>query len=268
MDAEKIFNLQNKVVLLTGASGHLGLTLTEGLLNFGAKVYACSFEKKTSAALQTKFKQYKSNLVTLSFDIKSEPGIVEAVKKIRESETKIDVLINAANSPNAGDFMSLSRKDFDSSFSCNVLGPFFLIKNALGLLAKAGRKNAAGASIINISSMYGSVSPNPGNYENSKEYNPLNYGASKAAMSQMTKYLACHLGNKNIRVNTISPGAFPNLRIFKGKVKTLANLKKSCPLGRIGEPHELIGAVVFLASDASSFITGANIPVDGGWTAW
>ncbi|MEC2746408.1 SDR family oxidoreductase, partial [Bacillus cereus] len=97
--------------------------------------------------------------------------------------------------------------------------------------------------------------------------NPPNYGAGKAAIIQFTRYLACHYGLKGIRANSISPGPFPNTEVQKNK-EFIRNLKKKTALGRIGNPQELQGLIVFLASNASSYVTGQNICIDGGWTSW
>jgi gluconate 5-dehydrogenase len=121
-----------------------------------------------------------------------------------------------------------------------------------------------------LSSFWGQlqlVSPDPSIYGDSGFDNPPNYGAGKAAIIQFTRFAACHLGKKGIRVNAIAPGPFPNEKVQQN-TQFIENLKRKNPLGRIGYPDDIKGAVVFFASDASSFITGAVLPVDGGWTAW
>ena len=115
--------------------------------------------------------------------------------------------------------------------------------------------------------MYGKVSPDPSIYEDSLLNSLPNYGAGKAAVIQYTRFLACHLAKKRIRVNSVSPGPFPQEEVQQN-IEFINRLKKKIPMGRIGLPHELKGVIVFLASNASSFITGENILVDGGWTAW
>ena len=115
--------------------------------------------------------------------------------------------------------------------------------------------------------MYGSVSPDPSMYGESGFDNPPNYGAGKAAIIQFTRYAACHLSPFGIRVNSISPGPFPNETVQEN-VSFISKLNEKVPLKRFGKPEELKGAVILLASNAASYITGANIPVDGGWTAW
>jgi len=115
--------------------------------------------------------------------------------------------------------------------------------------------------------MYGIISPNPDLYVNNPYHNPPHYGAGKAAIIQYTRYLACHYGNEGIRANCISPGPFPNINVQKDETFINRLIEKS-PLRRIGQPDDLKGVFVLLASDASSYITGQNISIDGGWTAW
>jgi NAD(P)-dependent dehydrogenase (short-subunit alcohol dehydrogenase family) len=115
--------------------------------------------------------------------------------------------------------------------------------------------------------MYGIVSPNPKNYSSKKDNNPTHYGSMKAALIQYTKYASVNLAKYNIRVNSISPGAFPNLPIKKNK-KFLSKLKKNIPLNRIGLPSDIKTSIIYLSSKNSSYVTGTNLIVDGGWTAW
>ena len=125
-----------------------------------------------------------------------------------------------------------------------------------------------GGSIVNVSSMYGMVSPQPSLYaEHERFHNPPGYGAAKAGLLQFTRYAATHLAAKGIRVNALSPGAFPSPQVQRSEGFVRA-LEQRVPLGRIGQPEELGGAVVFLLSDASSYMTGHNLVVDGGWTTW
>jgi len=117
--------------------------------------------------------------------------------------------------------------------------------------------------------MYGIVSPNPSSYPEGINSNPIEYGAGKAGLLQMTRYLASHYGKKNIRVNAVAPGPFPNIDKKANNNSTfLNNLKKSTMLGRLGEASETAGPTVFLLSNASSYITGHTLNIDGGWTAW
>ena len=116
--------------------------------------------------------------------------------------------------------------------------------------------------------MYGTVSPDPSIYKDSGRNNPVHYGASKGGMIQMTRYLACHLGARGVRVNSLSPGPFPDQSVDPGIEGFYEALASKVPMKRVGRPEDLAGPLVFLLSDAASFVNGVNLPVDGGWTAW
>ena len=156
----------------------------------------------------------------------------------------------------------MTVEDWQYGIEGTINGVFRCTKAVLPIM----KKNNSG-SIINISSMYGIVSPDPSIYENNNFNNPPSYGAGKAAIIQFTRYSACYLSKNGIRVNAISPGPFPNQDVQKNH-DFISKLEKKTPIGRIGHPNEIKGAIVFLASNASSYVTGENIHVDGGWTSW
>ena len=123
-------------------------------------------------------------------------------------------------------------------------------------------------SLVLFSSMYGTVSPDPSIYEAPMNPNPVEYGVGKVGIQQLTRYLAVHFGKSGVRCNAISPGPFPNPTIQANQPAFIDRLSKKVPLGRVGQSPEIAGAVAFLLSDASTFITGQNLAVDGGWTVW
>ncbi len=176
---------------------------------------------------------------------------------------KLDILINNAYYGNTGKFENSSLKDYENAFRVSILAMSNLVNQSLPLLKKS--KNP---SIINISSMYGSIIPDPNIYGKSGLDNPPYYGVSKAALEHYGKYASVNLAKYGIRVNTISPGPFPNKTIIKKYPKFIQNLKKKNPMYKIGEPKDIITSVLFLSSPYSSFITGSNIPIDGGWKLW
>src|SRR5213596_2959714 len=157
--------------------------------------------------------------------------------------------------------------DFEQPYRVNVVAAFQIVKAALPLL-RAAAKLTAGASVVNIASMYGSVSPDPTIYGSSGANNPPSYGSAKAGLIQFTKYAACHFARERIRVNCISPGPFPAQQYLDNDPEFHGRLRSKTPLARTGDPREMQGPLLFLASDASSYVTGINLPVDGGWTAW
>jgi len=181
---------------------------------------------------------------------------------------RLDILVNNAYSGRPGTIEAATVEDFVQAHRVNVLAPFELLRLSLPLLRTGAQLTAGGASVINISSMYGTVSPDPAIYGTSGANSPPYYGAAKAALNQLTRYAACHLAPDRIRVNSISPGPFPAQEYLDNDPAFRSRLEQKVPMRRTGKPHELQGPLLFLASDASSYVTGANLPVDGGWTAW
>jgi len=157
----------------------------------------------------------------------------------------------------------LTRAAVDSTLSGG------LTNLMLATQATAARMRVRHAgSIVNVASMYGMVSPQPELYRDHPQYhNPAAYGAAKAGVIQFTRYTACHLAGSGIRVNCLSPGPFPRDEV-RNDAAFAERLCERVPLGRVGSPEEIVGPALFLLSDASSYVTGHNLVVDGGWSAW
>lgn len=259
---KKLFDLTGKVVVITGGAGHLGESMCEGLAEFGANIIIASPDPKGSDGLVNRLvKKFNIEAFALKMDIAKPGNIKKAFEKASKKFSGIDILINNAYFGSSGRLEKITDKDWQKGIDGTINGVFRCTQLILPYFENAG-------VIINIASMYGMVSPDPRVYGGDpKLENPPNYGSGKAAILQFTRYAACHLAPRGIRVNSISPGAFPNKLVQKNR-RFVAKLKNKIPLGRIGTPNDLKGAVVFLASDASSYITGSNIVVDGGWTAW
>jgi gluconate 5-dehydrogenase len=257
---KNLFDLKEKVAIVTGGYSYLGTSISEVLAEYGATVYIAG-KNKTSAG-NVIAKQPKGNKIKfIDCNVSNFESVKNCFEKIYKLEGKIDILVNNANYGKAGKLDTIPEKDWITGIDGTINNYFRCIQTALKYMKKNG------GVIINVASMYGMVSPNPEVYGTSGFDNPPNYGAGKAAIIQLTKYAAVHFAKYNIRVNSISPGAFPKPSVQKNKT-FIKNLSKKIPLGRIGSPDELKGTIILLASNASSYITGKNICVDGGWTIW
>lgn len=260
---DDIFSLKDKISVITGGDGHLGLSMSEALLEKESQVYILGKNLKNLQIAEKKLEEKGlTNFTILKTDIAKQRSVQKQIKYIQTHSGKIDVLINNAYFGHDGKLEDKTEKQWNEGMEGTINSVFRLTKNILPIMIK--QKHGV---IINISSIYGSVSPDPGIYHQSGFDSPPEYGAGKAAIIQFTKYIATHYAKFGIRSNCISPGAFPNNEVQKNK-KFISSLKKKIPLGRIGKPEELKGATIFLASNSSKYVTGQNIFVDGGWTSW
>jgi len=254
-----MLTLAGRIAFITGASGHLGSAMAHALAQAGAHVVLNARRIAPLENLCGKLTDEGLKASIAPFDIMDPDARRHALKSL----PRLDVLINNAYTGRPGPLESATHEDFARAFESGVTAAFDMTRAALPALRASGR-----ASVINIASMYGHVSPDPALYGDSGLNSPPWYGAAKGALIQLTRYLACHLAPDNIRVNAISPGPFPRTEISEAKSDFIARLAAKVPMKRIGEAHEIAGPVLFLAGDNSSFVTGINLPVDGGWTAW
>jgi NAD(P)-dependent dehydrogenase (short-subunit alcohol dehydrogenase family) len=254
------FSLAGRVALVTGGAGHLGRAMCRGLAEAGASVLINGRNRARTEEFAATLRQEGHAAEACIFDVTDPDGMASCVSRLEQ----LDILVNNAAAKATGTIASTPSSAFRPAASF-VEAAYALTKAVLPLMRRRG-----GGSVINIASMYGTVSPDPRIYGNSGYDNPPQYGAAKAGLIQLTRYLACHLAMPDrIRVNVVSPGPFPPIeKLAAEQPAFLQRLEERVPLRRAGRPEELSGVVVFLASDASSYITGANIPVDGGFTAW
>jgi NAD(P)-dependent dehydrogenase (short-subunit alcohol dehydrogenase family) len=266
----ELFSLKEKVAVVTGALGLIGKHHCHALADAGANVVVCDLNESECA----KFASTLSALsLGISVDITNKKSVKDLKSKVISNYGKIDILVNnaAINDKFEDPLAALEESKFENypvemfrkSLDVNVTG-MFLCSQVLGTeMAEKGY-----GSIINVASTYGIVAPDQSIYKNEKGeqtfYKSAAYPVTKGAVISFTRFLAAYWGNKGVRVNTLSPGGVKdNQEEFFVK-----NYSTKTPLGRMASPTDYKGALVFLASDASSYMTGANLVVDGGWTAW
>ena len=256
------FDLKNKVVLLTGGYGHLGKAIAESLLYHQATLYVLG---RDVAKFSATFKAMDVDFSRLHFivcDISQSDNLKVAFQDVFDREGNIDVLINNAFYSRGQSPETMTDDEWDYCIDGTLSSVFRSIKAIIPFFKKAKR-----GKIINVSSMYGVVAPQFEIYDDFPQFlNPPHYGAAKAGVIQLTKYYASYLGEFGVQVNTVTPGPFPS-EVVQQSAGFVTALAQKTSLNRVGKPEDLAGSFVFLASDASNFITGQNIVVDGGWTS-
>ena len=257
--AQHLFRLDGRTAYVSGGRGHLGRAMVQALCEAGAHVILNGRDDAALARFETELKQQKFSVSRAAFDV-ADPG---AARSFFAGLTRLDILVNNAVAMEVKSFANLSAEDFAVTYASAVTAAFEAVRAALPAL-KAGVAAAGEASVINIASMYGQVSPDRRLYDDPAQQSPFHYGPAKAGLLQLTRHLAGELGAQNIRVNALVPGPFP----AKAAPDFAQTLAARTMLGRLGRAEEIAGPLLFLASPASSFVTGAALNVDGGWTAW
>ncbi|AJM91264.1 SDR family oxidoreductase [Nitrosopumilus piranensis] len=265
MNVKKLFDLSNKVVVITGGAGLLGSQYAEGLTQAGANVIIADTNFEACKKIAKKLDQiYDKNSMPIKLDITNKKSIDGMVNKILKKYSKIDVLINNAAIQGNPKLRTTSFEEFPESewgkaLDVNLTG-MFLCCQKIGKVMVKQKKGV----IINVSSTYGIVAPDQRIYGKSGQNAAAFYSATKSGVLNFTRYLASYWNGKGIRVNTLSPGG-----VEKGQEKEFVKkYSAKTMLGRMARKDEYVGAIIFLASDASSYMTGSNLIVDGGWTAW
>ena len=277
LKSSELFSVSGKTVVLTGASGFLGRTLVRTMLANGARVVALGRSERLLREAEGWVAEFGTGNVSVHrVDMYDLPTLSRTLDCIVEQEQSIDVLVNNAHElgPSTGFNVpegSLENATLDTWMRNLTGGVYWAALTTQKLGAKMKQQRAG--SIVNISTMYALVAPRPQLYQGTEFINPPGYSASKAALLSFTRYVASFWGPHGIRANAILPGPFSNTEDLAGANAVqqdspfLERLRGFTCLGRIGKPHELAGALLFLASDASSFVTGQAIVIDGGWTA-
>lgn len=255
------FDLTQKIILLTGGYGYLGKAAAESLVHHGGTVYVLGRTKKKFEDAFKDHPEIGDKLFFQHCDVAETESIKKAYESILSKENGIDVLINNAFYLDGQDPLTMTDEEWNTGIDGTLNSVFRSIREVIPFI-----ENSKSPRIINVSSMYGVVAPDFNVYKDFQEMlNPPHYGAAKAGVVQLSKYYASYLGNKGITVNTVTPGPYPPDSVQE-KEQFIELLKEKTLLKRIGKPEDLAGAFVFLASDASAYITGHNLVVDGGWT--
>lgn len=257
-----MFDLTGKVTIVAGA-GHLGSAVCRGLVEQGSNVVVADLDVERAEKLAGELGELSpvAEVTAHSLDLREESSFDALVADTCEQFGRLDVLVNATFAPHISDTDEITTDDFTASLSVNITGTFALARRAKAAMTDGG-------SVILFSSMYGRVAPYLNLYEPPMRPNPIEYGVGKAGIEQMIRYLAVAWAPDNVRVNGVSPGPFPDSRVQERCPDYVQSIKPRIPMGRIGQPGEIAGAVAFLASAEASYITGHTLVVDGGWTAW
>ncbi len=266
------FSLKGKKAVVTGGAGILGRHFCAGLAEAGADVAVIDLHREPAEELASSLAdRYGVGTIGLACDVASPESVRAMVRQVVEEFGEITVLHNNAASKSTdldaffAPFEEYSLEEWRRIMSVNIDGMFLVAQAVGGQMVRQGK----GGSIVQTSSIYGVMAPDPRIYEGSfymgrQISSPAVYSASKAAVVGLTKYLSTYWADKGIRVNTLTPGGNDSGQNDEFKQRYSARI----PLGRMGNPPEMVGALLFLASDASSYITGQNIMVDGGLSAW
>jgi NAD(P)-dependent dehydrogenase (short-subunit alcohol dehydrogenase family) len=262
------FSVAERVVVITGGSGQLGRRFTNALRKRGARVAVLDLEPPRGTASLGK----DQGLLFLKANVTRRDSLEAALEDITDAWDVPHALINnaALDSPPGspasenGPFEDFPLESWSKAIDVNLTGAFLTCQVFGGAMARAGR-----GSIVNVSSIYGVVSPDQRIYEYRRSggdtfFKPVAYSASKSGLLNLTRYLATYWALRGVRVNTLTLGGVFN----KQDPRFLEGYCARVPLGRMADEAEYEGPVLFLCSDASSYMTGSNLVVDGGWTAW
>ncbi|MEW4531465.1 MAG: SDR family oxidoreductase [Maioricimonas sp. JB045] len=258
---QQLFDLTGRVALITGGSGFLGQALAAALAEAGATVVVGSRDRDraqaAAAPLPAAHGQQHAGVV---LDHMDEDALNRGFDEALETAGQIDILVNNGQDGDGHDLTNVTAEQFNRQMR-NATGYFLLARRLRDHVVERG----ATGSVVLLGSMYGVVGSYPDAYAGVCPASPVHYHALKGGIVHMTRHLAVYWAKDGVRVNCLSPGPFPS---EKAPQEMVQRLHTKSPMNRMGQPHELKGALLLLASDAGSYITGQNLLVDGGWTAW
>lgn len=260
---QNLFDLSGKVAVITGGSGWLGSAMSQALAEAGAHVVILDINNDAITTLIDSFKKEKLAVTGMCIDVMQDKPLRAAIDKIATDWDRLDILINCAYAGPTPLLDDVQFEDIDKGLHNGPSAYCIAAQQAAKHMRVVGR-----GSIINIGSMYGMVTGYPDVYEGLTSPSSIVYQAGKAAIIHMTRYMAVYWAKDNIRVNCISPGPFLQRDTPERMPEFARRIAEKVPMQRYGKTYEIKGAAVFLASAASSFMTGQNIVIDGGWTSW
>lgn len=269
---QDLFDLSGRAALVIGGAGYLGNLFAQTLAEAGAQVAIASRDAERAAQAAAALPNPERH-TGVALDIADEAATRVGVDQAAAHFGRLDILVNSVVNHRRAGLDDTTQADFNEALSATLTGPFIASQQAVLHMRQVG-----GGSIIHIGSIYTAVGSYPELFAGLKTPVPPAYHASKGGLAQLMRHQAVFWAKENIRVNCLSPGAFPppaeHKRERHAQVSQAADaeftrrLDSHIPLGRTGQAWELKGALLFLASDASTYVTGQNLFVDGGWTAW
>ena len=257
------FRLDGRVAFISGAAGHLGREMAFALGDAGARIIVNGRDPGRLARLAHDLKAADIACEMAPFDMMD----TEAVRGFFAGRARIDVLINNAVTMTPKPLADVEPEDFATAYASAVTAAFEAARAARPALARAAIETGD-AAVVNIATMYALAAPDARIYSAPGQISPPHYGAAKAGLVQLTRHLAAEWGRERIRVNALCPGPFPRPQVRNIDEGFASRLAARTMLGRLGEAPEIRGPVLFLSTPASSYVTGAVLTADGGWTAW
>jgi gluconate 5-dehydrogenase len=250
-----LFDLTGRIALVTGASRGLGRAMSAALAKAGASLALCARDRDGLLATKAEAERHGARAEVFEMDVLRDASVRDAVARVLSTFGRLDVLVNNAGVNVRKPTLELSEEEWDLVLDTNLKGYFLVARAAGAHMVERGK-----GKVINVSSIFGTVGM----------YNQLAYASSKGGVDMLTKVMAIEWAKKGVNVNAIAPTYFetPLVAALRSDPERFRFINERTPMGRWGQPEELEGTLVYLASSASDFVTGQTVYVDGGWTIW